>query len=125
MRTWDLIWGAGGDFIWEKEELEKTTSFHSFHILIFIEGRKRCKYLKVIIIVKRALNFICTELASLVSQTTESSCNAGRFNPWVCSIPSPLENGLATHSSILVWKILWTEKPGGLQFMGSPRVRHE
>ena len=71
MRIWDLIWG-GNTFIWEKEELKKTTLFCSFHILIFIEGKKRCKYLKVIIIVKRALNFICTELASLVVQTTKN-----------------------------------------------------
>ena len=31
----------------------------------------------------------------------------------------PLEKGMATHSSILVWKIPWTEEPGGLQSMGS------
>ena len=30
-----------------------------------------------------------------------------------------LEEGMATHSSILAWKIPWTEEPGGLQFMGS------
>ena len=30
----------------------------------------------------------------------------------------PLEKGMATHSSILAWKIPWTEKPGGLQSMG-------
>ena len=36
-----------------------------------------------------------------------------------------LEEGMATHSSILAWKILWTEEPGGLQSMGSPRVRHD
>ena len=36
----------------------------------------------------------------------------------------PLEEGMATHSSILTWKILWTEEPGGLQSMGSQRVRH-
>ena len=30
----------------------------------------------------------------------------------------PLEKGMATHSSILVWKSLWTEEPGGLQSMG-------
>ena len=29
----------------------------------------------------------------------------------------PLEEGMATHSSILAWRIPWTEKPGGLQFM--------
>ena len=31
----------------------------------------------------------------------------------------PLEKGIATYSSILVWRIPWMEKPGGLQFMGS------
>ena len=31
----------------------------------------------------------------------------------------PLEKGMATHSSILAWRIPWTEEPGGLQFMGS------
>ena len=35
-----------------------------------------------------------------------------------------LEKEMATHSSILAWKILWTEEPGGLQSMGSQRVRH-
>ena len=36
----------------------------------------------------------------------------------------PLEECVATHSSILAWKIPWTEEPGGLQSMGSQRVRH-
>jgi len=35
-----------------------------------------------------------------------------------------LEKEMATHSSIHAWKILWTEEPGGLQFMGSQRVGH-
>ena len=36
----------------------------------------------------------------------------------------PLAKGMATHSSILAWRIPWTEEPGRLQSMGSPRVRH-
>ena len=36
-----------------------------------------------------------------------------------------LEKEMATHSSILAWKILWTEKPGGLQSMGSQKVEHD
>ena len=36
----------------------------------------------------------------------------------------PLEKGMATHSSILSWRIPWTEEPGRLQSMGSHRVRH-
>ena len=37
----------------------------------------------------------------------------------------PLENGMATNSSILAWRIPWTEEPGGLQSMGSHRVGHD
>ena len=35
------------------------------------------------------------------------------------------EEGMATHSSILAWRIPWTEEPGGLQSIGSQRVRHD
>ena len=37
----------------------------------------------------------------------------------------PLEKGMATHSSILAWRIPWTKEPGGLQSMGSQRVGHD
>ena len=37
---------------------------------------------------------------------------------------APQEKGMATHPSILAWRIPWTEEPGGLQSMGSQRVRH-
>ena len=36
-----------------------------------------------------------------------------------------LKEGMATHSSILTWRIPWTEKPGGLQSIGSQRVGHD
>ena len=46
---------------------------------------------------------------------------------WVQSLgwEDPLEEGMATHSSILAWKTPWTEEPGGLWYMGSQRVRHD
>ena len=37
----------------------------------------------------------------------------------------PLEQGMATHSSILAWEISWPEEPGSLQSMGSQRVRQD
>ena len=37
----------------------------------------------------------------------------------------PLEDGMATYSSILAWAILWTEESGGLQYTGSQKVGHE
>ena len=46
---------------------------------------------------------------------------------WVRSLgqEDPLEKEMATHSSILSWKIPWTEEPGGLQSMGSQRAGHD
>ena len=52
--------------------------------------------------------------------------NAGASGD-LSSVPgseSSLEEEIAAHSSILAWKIPWTEEPGGLQLMGSPRVGH-
>ena len=44
-------------------------------------------------------------------------------NPLYCA--SQIENGMATHSSILAWRIPWLEEPGELQSMGSQRVAHD
>ena len=46
---------------------------------------------------------------------------------WVRSLgqEDPLEKEMATHSSILAWRIPWTEEPGELQSIGSQRVRHD
>ena len=52
-----------------------------------------------------------------------SACNVGDL---VRSLgqEDPLEKEMATHSSILAWRIPWTEEPGGLQSTGLQRVRH-
>ena len=57
----------------------------------------------------------------------ETACQCRRprkrgFNPWVRKIP--LEEEMTTHSSILAWRISWTEEPGRLQSMGLQRVEH-
>ena len=46
---------------------------------------------------------------------------------WVWSLgrEDPLEKGMATHPSILAWRIPWTEELGRLQFMGSHKVGHD
>ena len=48
------------------------------------------------------------------------------WETWVRSLggEDPLEEGMATHSSIVAWRVPWTEEPGGLQSMGSQRVGH-
>ena len=58
------------------------------------------------------------------SDSKEPGCNAGDPSLVPESGRSPGE-GLPTHSSILVWRISWTEEPGGLQSMGSQRVVHD
>ena len=51
----------------------------------------------------------------------------GMQETWVRSLgwEDPLEKGKATHSSILAWRIPWSEEPGRLQSMESQRVRHD
>ena len=58
------------------------------------------------------------------SNGKESVCNV---ETWVQSLrwEDPLEEEMAIHSSILAWRIPWTEEPGGLQTTGSQRVRHD
>ena len=63
--------------------------------------------------------------ASLVAKMVKNLCAMQKT--WVPFLGQgdPLEKGMATHSSILVWRIPWTEKPRGLQSTGSQRIRHD
>ena len=58
------------------------------------------------------------------SDSKEFAHNAGDLD-LVPGWADPLKKGMATHSSILAWKIPWTEEPGGLQPMGSRGVGHD
>ena len=61
-----------------------------------------------------------------VSLVAQMVYNLSPMQKGLASIPGlvrPLEKEMATHSSILAWRIPWTEEPGGLQSMGSQRVR--
>ena len=62
--------------------------------------------------------------ASLVAQTVKNL--SAMPETWVQSLhqEDPLEKEMATHSSILAWRISWTEEPGGLHSVGSQRIRH-
>ena len=55
------------------------------------------------------------------------SANAEMCEMWVQSLgqEDPLEEGMATHFSILAWRIPWAEEPGELQSIGSQRVGHD
>ena len=73
-------------------------------------------------------SIVCRSLSFLGfpggSDGKEPTCNAG--GPvWPLGWEDPLEKGMATHSSILAWRVPWTEEPGGLQSIGLQRAGHD
>ena len=62
---------------------------------------------------------------SLVAQTVKRLPTMWETRVRSLGQEDPLEKEMGTHSSILVWKIPWTEKPGWLLSMGSQRVEHD
>ena len=75
------------------------------------------------IIFEQSLNYL-VYFSTGGSVGMESACNSGDF---IGSLDqeAPLEKETATHSSILAWEIPWTEKPDGLQSIGSQSVIHD
>ena len=63
-------------------------------------------------------------LFSLVAQIVKNLPAVQETQVWSLGRKDPLEKGMATRSSILTWRIPWTEEPGGLQSMESQRVGH-
>ena len=63
--------------------------------------------------------------ASLVAQLVKNLPAMQETQVQFLGPEDPLEKEMATRSSILAWKIPWTEEPGRLQSMGSQRVRHD
>ena len=66
-----------------------------------------------------------THLTTLVAQMVKNLPAGQETQVRSLGQEDPLEKGMATHSSVLAWRIPWTEEPSGLQSMGSQRVRHD
>ena len=62
---------------------------------------------------------------SLVAQTVRNVPAMQETQVRSLGREDPLEEGMATHPSILAWEIPWTEEPGGLQSKGLQRVQHD
>ena len=67
---------------------------------------------------------LLSTIASLVTQTVKNLPTMWETQVQYLGQEDPLEKGMATHSSILAWRIPWTEELGRLQSMGSKRVGH-
>ena len=111
---------------------EKSGTFHFTRLvhnlptsvtLLFPSDSKTLPY-RAKDIAKFSLRYISQDWTSLVAQLVRNL--PVMWETWAQPLgqEEPLEKGMATHSIILVWRISWTEAPGGLQSMGSQRVGH-
>ena len=107
--TWLCRW------IWETMFSEKR--FKNIYN-IFMENAKTCK--------SRTLYFLAMDIRASRGAWTITNLPTVQ-ETWVQFLgwEDPLEKGTATYSSILAWRIPWTEEPGGLQSMGLQRVRYD
>ena len=86
--------------------------------IFLVEGGKRAA-------VRLLLLFLVKMLAFLMTQQLKNLPVMEEMQVRSLSWEDPLEEGMATHASILAEKVPWAEEPGGLRFMGSQRVRHD
>ena len=107
-------WGQETKYMWRQSHLllcmahSLTLSHHHLYLLlvITIHSSWACQ---VVLVVK--------DLPASAGDVRDAALISG--------LEDPPEEGMATHSSILAWRILWTEEPGRLQSMGSQRVGHD
>ena len=88
-------------------------TLHSFHYPMMFMKAKKYKN--------------CLLLSLYIYRQSDSKESPAMRESWVPSLDQedPLKKGMAIHSSILAWRIPWTEEPGGLQSMELQRVRHD
>ena len=123
---------------WSYIELYIWSAASSLVIIVFIGGSIIHLVIQEIIILwnKQIANDIANDIrgnkskyfshgASLVAQLVKNLPAGQKTRVWSLSWEDPLAKEMATHSSIFAWKISWREEPGGLQSMGSRRVRHD
>ena len=77
------------------------------------------------IILYRSYIFIWASQVALVVKNPPANAGNIRDTGSILSQEDPVEKDMATHSSILAWRITWTEELGRLQSMGSQRVGHD
>ena len=111
-------WGA-----WGKLKGEGT---HVFLCLTHVVRQKPIQYYKAIILQLKINLKNCIDLgASLVAHMVENLPVVQETRVWSLGQEDSLEKGMATHSSILVWRIPWTEEPDVLQSVRLQRVGHD
>ena len=93
--------------------------------ILFLFFSQPCqKYLCRVIFFKLESQFGASQVV-LVLKNLPASAGDEREIGLALGLEDPLEEGMATHSSILAWRILWTEEPGRLQSIALQRVGHD
>ena len=128
--------GEEGAMIWERAGVESI--FQSVGNVLFFDLGCDYKEAFILWIICSAVHLIfCTFImnvilfknfnnwTSLVAQMVKHLPTIWESRVWSLGQEDPLEKEMATHSSVLAWKISWTEEPGRLQSMGSQRVGHD
>ena len=77
------------------------------------------------IVIFKVLSSLLLHRASLMAQTVKNLPAIRETQVQSLGQEESLEKGMGTHSSVVAWRIPWTEKPGRLQSMGSQRVGHD
>ena len=83
----------------------------------FLFSSKKISYMQDTVVLKGRASLVAQRLKRLLPMQETRIRSLGQEDP--------LEKEMVTHSSILAWRIPWTEKPGRLQSMGSQRVGHD
>ena len=91
---------------------------HAYYYIVYYNYLQLHSYMWLI------MHKYIIQWSSLVAQTVKNLPAMQEAQVWSLGRENPLEKGMATHYTILAWKIPWTEEPGGLQSMGLQRVRH-
>ena len=118
---------AGYETLWvqwnKRIGIRKGAEWNAQNILSEVRQREKDVSHPVSLIYWNLTELNSDSRASLVAHTVKNS--PAMWETWVHSLgwEDRLEGGMATHSSMLAWRIPWTEEPGGLQSMGLQRVR--
>ena len=117
--------------LWDPMDSGQNTGVRSLSLLQGIfptqgsnRGLPHCRQVLYQLNYQRSTNIVCTRITNTAS-LVKNLC--ARQETWVWSLgqEDPLEKGMATHSSILTWRIPCTEEQGGLQSMERQRVEHD
>ena len=128
-RSWTKIYASfkmRSLLLGKKSKLDNEIKDSTLPVLCFLKNMENCWHASNPAIDTWDFTILVSvSWASLVAQMLKNLPAIQETWVWPLGKEDPLEEGMASHSSILAWWIPWTEEPGGLQSMGLQRVRHD